>query len=82
MNICGEKKKKNPKPKLENAKHIRELDKHGQIFVSIKKHSSLLAKLAGSLKSDPNWPPAQAPYYRCTTQQYSRALCVKLHPNI
>lgn len=37
-------------PKFENAKHIRELDKHGQIFVTIKKQRSSLAKLAGSLK--------------------------------
>lgn len=69
----------------ENAKLIRasgNLITHGQIFMTIKKQPSLLAKLAGSLKSDPKWPPTQAPYYLCTTHQYPRLLCLKPHPNI
>lgn len=68
-----------------NAKLLRasgNLTMHGQIFMTIRKQPSWLAEAAGSLKSDPNWCPAQAPYYLCIMQQQSRALCIKPQPNI
>lgn len=72
--------KKSPSSKMQSTSG--DLTGNGQIFMTIKKQPSLLAKLAGSLESDPNWPPALALYFLCTTQQYSRVLCTKPHPNI